>query len=445
MKTFDADHDGREAFEAEDSILRRLKSSTNCPSSIMIPICSTTYTHQRTGQTFPSIFFLPAECNLYDYMTREEKPASDGDRLRNMQQMVEICQALDWLHRNLLYVAADDEYKVTSFYHCDLNPDNILVCKQPFSKSPVFKISDFGQARGLRQTSTKSNGDRGKLGSVIPLPGREEYTYLPPECQTPESQASTAHSTTDVWSFGCILLLMIIFNHEGPQSVGMFQRKRLERSGAENNDRFYINKHAPTLNPAVVENMTRLTDQTHPDETKHNGQSDNKLTHSTLKYLKKSVLVINHRNRNSIADVLKKLRQFYNDRPPASLRSFERIGVSDKSTYCGNFPDGKMFFFSKQALRIYDQDTTDTKNVVLYNGAQEEWSDLMNLRPSLKSCAESAICVVSNKGKVEGATVSLRIAGYPWTELLADINSIHNSMQLFTHLTMISLLSAKYS
>ncbi|KAL1857689.1 hypothetical protein Daus18300_010209 [Diaporthe australafricana] len=211
--------------------------------------------------------------NLWHYMTEEAKPTSDADRLRNIKRMLGICQGLDWLHRNLEYRLTMGESQFTAYYHCDLKPDNILVCEDPSTHSLVFRISDFGQARGLRQKS--SDGRYRRAGSMIPFPnGQGEYTYLPPECQTRESQAS-ANSTTDVWSFACILLLMVIFNYGGSDAIKEFQTRRHESSlSDEKNDRFYIDSANPRLNPAVINYMKNFEEM--PAEPQINNISDMK-------------------------------------------------------------------------------------------------------------------------------------------------------------------------
>lgn len=376
----------------------------------MIPVCSTVYTHHK-GDILPGLFFLPAECNLFEYMTKADvqTPASDGERLRNMQQMIEICRALVWLHRNLEYVDGDDEYKVTEFYHCDLSPANILVCKQPSSTSVVFKLSDFGQARGLRESSIAGGGKNRKLGSVIQLPGRSQYTYLPPECQDPVSQASTAHSTTDVWSFGCILLLMILFNYEGPGNVKGFQQERLDhsvRTGSGKVDRFFCKstKQVPIMNPAVKETMHRLAGRTRNVEKV--GESDNAFTQSTLKYLGEHVLVINHKDRNKISKVLEKLQTYYNQRPTIPMNSIKRHVDLDNLNPLGwsNFPDGKAFVYSEEALQIYEQDAADAKRTL--RKTLEKWSSLKSLRPSMRHCSKTGVCIVSNEREKTCARVS---------------------------------------
>lgn len=378
-------------------------SSTSCPSSIMQPICSVVYTPQTEGLPSSSIFFLPAKQNLWDYMTQEAKPTSDAGRLQNIKRMLGICQGLDWLHRNLEYQLTVDEPQFTAYYHCDLKPDNILVCEDPSTRSLVFRISDFGQARGLRQKS--SDGRYRRAGSRIPLPdGRGEYTYLPPECQTREDQSS-ANSTTDVWSFACILMLMIIFNHGGGDAVKEFQSERLLNSLTdEKNDRFYIDNKKPRLNPAVISSLRNFEQM--PTETYINGDIDLKFTQSTLKYLEKSALAVDHERRHKIGEVLKTLRNNFNDRPPAHTRSTQHSGVPVNATYCSNLPDERIIFSSKTLLRVYKPGQADPEGSgVNLVAAHEGWSDAPHLRPSLKSCTKSEVCTVFSSRALSQPTV----------------------------------------
>lgn len=387
-------------------------SSTNCPSSIMLPIASVMYTPQMEGRPSSSIFFLPAQQNLWEFfMTKDAKPKSDAGRLQNIQRMLGICQGLEWLHRNLEYQLTANRPQVTAYYHCDLKPDNILVCEDPSTQSLVFKLSDFGQARGLRHKS--GAGEQREAGSKIPLPNDQgEYTYLPPECQTRESQAS-ANSTTDVWSFGCILLLMMVFNYDGKVGVELFQTQRINESlqNEPRSDRFYVDSISPRINPAVSRYLRSLGDRSCSDTgLKVNDDADSKFTQSTVKYLEKSLLVVRPGKRDKIETVLKILRKNYNDRPPAHSEPIPRTNVPSDATYCTNLPDRKILFFSKKGIRVYEP-LAASSNGGLINplGGHSAWSDLLHLRPSFKSCTESAICTVLKPPDASRPTVSIEV------------------------------------
>lgn len=340
-------------------------------------------------------------------MTENARPKSDADRLQNIQRMLGICQGLDWLHRNLEYQLPSNRPQVTAYYHCDLKPDNILVCEDPSTRSLVFKISDFGQARGLRQKS--SDGKQREAGSRISLlNGRVEYTYLPPECQTKDSQTS-ANSRTDVWSFGCILLLMMVFNYGGKDRVKVFETERIKSSpGNERSDRFYINNTDAKLNPAVAGCLRDLAVRAGSD-TGHqvNGDADSQFTQSTVKYLEKSVLAVKPGKRDKIERVLKTLRFYYNDRPPARSEPIPRTNVPPGAIYCSNLPDGKVLFFSKRVIRVYEPKEATSKDVAITPlGGHEAWSDRLHLRPALRSCTKSAICTVVSPIDKSQPTVS---------------------------------------
>lgn len=338
-------------------------------------------------------------------MTKNGKPKSDADRLQNIQRMLGICQGLDWLHRNLEYQLPGNRSQATAYYHCDLKPDNILVCEDLSTRSLVFKISDFGQARGLRQKS--SAGEQREAGSKIPLPsGQGEYTYLPPECQTRELQAS-ANSTTDVWSFGCLLLLMMVFNYGGRSGIENFETQRMNQSvGNERNDRFFVDNSNPRLNPAVTSCLRNLADSAVGHKV--NGDADSQFTKATVKYLERSVLAVKHGKRHKIGNVLQALRRNYNDRPPAQSQPIPRTNVPPGATYCSNLPDGKVLFFSKRGIRVYEPLEAPAKGGSINPlGGHPAWSDLLHLRPSLKSCTSSAICTVVRPLDVSRPTVCI--------------------------------------
>lgn len=344
-------------------------------------------------------------------MTKDAKPKSDADRLQNIQRLLGICQGLEWLHRNLEYQVTTNRPQVTAYYHCDLKPDNILVCDDPSTRSLVFRISDFGQARGLRHKS--SAREHREAGSKIPLPNEQgEYTYLPPECQTRRSQAS-ANSTTDVWSFGCILLLMMVFNYDGKVGIEHFQTQRINESlrNEQKSDRFYVDNVNPRINPAVTSHLHNLGDRSRGDNgLKGNGDADSKFTQSTVKYLENSVLVVRPRKRHKIETVLETLRRNYNDRPPAHSEPIPRSNAPSDADYCSNLPDGKILFFSKKGIRVYEP-LAASSNGGLINplGGRNAWSDLPHLRPSLKSCTKSAICTVLKPLDISRPTVSREV------------------------------------
>ena len=109
-KDFDQDDMAYRAFEDEDRTLRELINSSNCSPNIMTPICSTVCTLWGTGKRLASIFSPPGIGDLNRYITYDgNRPYSHSGRLVHIRQMIGVCQALEWLAKNLMY-KDDDQY-----------------------------------------------------------------------------------------------------------------------------------------------------------------------------------------------------------------------------------------------------------------------------------------------------------------------------------------------
>lgn len=352
------------------------------------------------GLPFSSIFFLPAECDLYQYITDTSNfPNTDTNRLRNLHQMLSICRGLEWLHQNLGYEDTTDKFELASYYHCDLGPGNILVCSQRTraGEELVFKISDFGQAIGLRQKPKKHpKSRRHRPGpSLPPRLDPDRGTYLAPEVRTEPS------SKSDVWSFGCILLMIIIFNYENASGIKGFQDHRMVHSSPERSgDKFYILQGGkPVVNQAVDKYINGLANRL---KDPRDESSDAKVTNSILRYLQKHVLVAKVEKRHTMDTVSATLHEYYNDRPATYVNAITHQDIQNNAKFCRNFMDGRMFTYSTNMIQVYDHERPEYI-AILRRPIVEKWSDSINSRSRL--CSGTEVCVVSepNKG---GATVS---------------------------------------
>nr|DAD41259.1 TPA_asm: hypothetical protein HUJ06_015582 [Nelumbo nucifera] len=83
------------------------------------------------------------------------------------------------------------------YVHCDIKPQNILVCSYPDGSNGV-KIADFGLAK------TAGNEKRRTEGGVSELRGTPLY-------MSPESIARNEHEApADIWALGCAVLEMVL-------------------------------------------------------------------------------------------------------------------------------------------------------------------------------------------------------------------------------------------
>ena len=96
-------------------------------------------------------------------------------------------------------------------YHHDLRPRNILV------SGDTLLLADFGISQ-FRRASEDSKTDF-KMG---------KDHYLAPECEKldDEFKKSKIGRSSDIWSFGCIIMEVLIYMTWGPQGVKKFREKR---------------------------------------------------------------------------------------------------------------------------------------------------------------------------------------------------------------------------
>lgn len=402
-KDFESSRHGYESFKAEDMILRELINSKNCPSSIVTSICSVV--HTREGQKTPlsSIFFLPARCNLAQYITnRENFEQSSIARRQNFKQMLSICQGLEWLGQNLVWDTGEDKFRYATYHHCDLKPDNILVDGKSCDGSLVFKIADFGEAKALE--GRPQNDKRVKDSYTIS--GRAG-TFIAPESQPSMAEGGASKSLTksDVWSFGCILLLVILFGYEGAEGVQRFEDAREKASDLNpKTDSFYAKD---TICKAAVTNMIEHLQMT-LGKRRGKDNSDSNLNKEALHYLQGHILV-KHDKRKSITEVSAKLREFYNVPPLINADFIPRNDVPSDCKYCLNSPNGRILYYSAREVKVYRHDyllPIATLNQKSWEGA---WSD--SITPRSKACSTDALCIVSKPSIGPEATVSEKYSG----------------------------------
>lgn len=102
-------------------------------------------------------------------------------------------------------------------YHLDLKPSNILITGKGSARTLV--ITDLGQAY-FRQIRT----GRGSGGYSAITPNAGGTTYAPPDQQI--DSKGHIHRSFDVWSFGCILLEVVVFIIQGWEGLKEFRDDR---------------------------------------------------------------------------------------------------------------------------------------------------------------------------------------------------------------------------
>jgi serine/threonine protein kinase len=189
--------------------------------------------------------FLTRPDNVFeDYMERSGRFTPDN----LLTECLNLARALDFLHTGML----DDRGRRLKCAHLDLKPENILVCFPPrdrVDQVPVgrWKIADFGlskveeavtegRVRPVNQDEQRASRAPGNIArerSIQP-PTRGAGPFQPPEVHsTPDARVSTRR---DVWSYGCILAMVLAFALNGPEGV-MDQTARRNTVGSD--DWFY--------------------------------------------------------------------------------------------------------------------------------------------------------------------------------------------------------------
>ncbi|KAB8227116.1 uncharacterized protein BDW43DRAFT_257331 [Aspergillus alliaceus] len=242
------------AFEEEREVLNKILDQPRRHRNIMVALASLQY-----GSTY-SLFFPLASCNLWEYLNgvgaEDRLPPSTWEEKGSIYgRGVTLAGALAFLHHEF----RNQRLELYSCYHLDLKPHNILVFNA-YTDSETWKITDFGLSR------VKGRGLDGDEDVELVMPilrraqkrarhlrepstmnRRGEGTYLAPECSLPNGRVSSA---SDVWSFGCIISLVMTYIDFGHSGVVAFAR---ERRRQDHGDSFYFIRHGkPKLSSVIA-------------------------------------------------------------------------------------------------------------------------------------------------------------------------------------------------
>ncbi|CAN9476747.1 unnamed protein product [Alternaria alternata] len=219
FKVFSGGHTGQEAemnFQIERSILEELRSSNYIHKMILLD--SGSFVIQDKIRIIQHcLIFERATCTLEDFLTDEKEALKPWTGSLLLTNLVDLVQALACLH---------DSFDIL---HLDIKPENILVFARPPSQSKdgtleeakfEWKISDFGLAR--KRHAKERTGplyDRNRSASQpVSLPAtRPAGRFQAPEVQ--QRSSSKAGRSSDVWSIGCVILMVLGFIVDGPSRV----------------------------------------------------------------------------------------------------------------------------------------------------------------------------------------------------------------------------------
>ncbi|KAI0490404.1 kinase-like domain-containing protein [Xylaria cf. heliscus] len=154
------------------------------------------------------MIFPLATCDLHKYMDQEpqKNPTYVSWLLRQPQGLTD---ALLTIHGT--DVPGTDPVRYESGYHRDLKPENILFYKD-IGESHLYgtlQISDFGLAR-LHSDTISTEISRMRSATTLGT-----SRYAPPEFLL--GKLTTVPYAYDMWSFGCIILELLIWNQFGKE------------------------------------------------------------------------------------------------------------------------------------------------------------------------------------------------------------------------------------
>ncbi|PNP80468.1 hypothetical protein FNYG_06067 [Fusarium nygamai] len=187
----------------------------------IIQLLATFELHERYHMMFPW-----ASCNLYEFWKSDpfsETGNRDLDVIRWIStQTLGLLAALDAIHNP----------QGVQFYgrHGDVKPENILWFEMDDEPYGLLVLADFGLTKFHRER-TRSRTKNTTVGYT--------YTYAPPEI---DIEGGVMSRSSDIWSFGCVLLEMVCWFLGGWELCEAFSYARLteeDASGILRTDKFF--------------------------------------------------------------------------------------------------------------------------------------------------------------------------------------------------------------
>lgn len=242
---------GKLNFDAEQRTLLQFKSCITNHEGIMQSFASFIHGSDfiilspwADGRDLHLFLTRPDEV-LDNYMERSIRFTPDN----LLTESYNLARALNFLH----YEMVSPRGKKLRCAHLDLKPENVLVSFLPgdrASEAPVgrWKISDFGLSKVEEAVTTEGRvipvGKDDQKASTAPGNIARELSFQPPTrgagaFQPPEVQNTglvKVSTRRDVWSYGCILAMVLAFALGGPEEVKE-QTRRRDVSGVD--DYFY--------------------------------------------------------------------------------------------------------------------------------------------------------------------------------------------------------------
>ncbi|KAI0126148.1 hypothetical protein BJ170DRAFT_685390 [Xylariales sp. AK1849] len=272
----------------------------------------------QTGRTY-SLFMPLAECDLQAFMFKRYPagPSKYNDKADIIRCAIGLANGLDYLHN---HIRSPHNWKKLVCYHMDLKPSNVLVFENP-DGSRTWKLSDFGMSRvrevreahrGVPADEKEKDFDRlfkrqpRDLSAPATINRRGEGTYLAPESTAGDARMNTK---SDIWSMGCVLSEIFVYLEEGKAGVQSYADAREIARDARGSERFFVEGRfltSASLDPAVKEQHRELVGRVRAKNAAAGGA-----TKFILRYLEKSRLDINPKDRDAAGTLMQHLQETF--------------------------------------------------------------------------------------------------------------------------------------
>jgi len=214
-----------------------------------------------------SILFDWADGDLKQFLAGDYPPGTEKRQITPQSLLREaagLAGALRFLHTGV-----SKDGKAIYLCHMDLKPNNILVMNDPDSPCGKWMITDFG----ISNTEPRNHGistSRELFAKTARTPFDESAGFGLSRCpgpfQPPEAEAAVLQARnnsrkpspghkSDIWSFGAVILTVLVFSIGGPAHVKYLEDTLYEGSEYDEdevyragyfyrkiNNRFYINE-----------------------------------------------------------------------------------------------------------------------------------------------------------------------------------------------------------
>ncbi|PQE28520.1 serine threonine kinase protein [Rutstroemia sp. NJR-2017a WRK4] len=235
--------------------------------------------YSYTFKGYTSMLFEKCDSTLEEFLM-----SADSEGFEEPQSFIHALYGLSGAIKELHNFDSTELHIEKIGCHYDLKPNNILV-KLDDEK---FILADFGEA-AFKDAFEDSRQIAGNVGGDAIAPEWEnldqDFTKLTPG------------RSSDVWSFGCILLEVVVRMHEGLDGLKEFRKLRKTRQSYHTHYRFHANGQ---LNIAVRDKMNALSSEHTPEPI------------SALISMIHAMLIMDPQQRKNIQWVTSRLEKFAN-------------------------------------------------------------------------------------------------------------------------------------